>query len=648
VGSSRGRLLAACRLTLALAAAALAPTFAASPADAAAPTPCTFTGAPWAVDGRTGDEYFITVHRGVSCEEAITLAQPLTGRSTPTSDVPVAGPGGWVCQSFAPQLATMVVGGCVDGGKGVSWANQVGPPAATGSSPGSSTEATGASGSTDTGGGIPFGFIAVLLAGLAVAVVLVTTHPVRRLTPIARDTAARLPRPPSLSMVAARRRDRAVARAARKRADEAAGVPLLQSLTTRDRPDDDAPVPLVRPEHRSRPHAVREPEPAVEPASMSAPPAPTPVLDEPSPPVEPSPWEPPEPEASPAVKVNVGEHVTGILTAAEETAREIVAAARAEADRMRAAADADAEIRRQEADQVAARISAEASGEASAVVAAARAEAQRLRDEAGADADRRQREARTAAGRIAAEAVERADEVVAAAASEAQRVRDAAAAEEEALAARARTEQEAAANGSTPARDLADSGPELPLEAEPESPEPAPPLETEPAPAGPAQTLEAELAGIAEQLVHASGNGSRADEVTLPAPERTHDTEPLAPARPSRDEALYLQAVTAAPAMKRWLALFQPKLLDALEAHGLKPQDVEKFGWRLPIPAYDPANESHARLIELSRRADAVVARTTVPEGVNGFESERLIRQALEASGVTREIDSIVIGLLLR
>ena len=66
----------------------------------------------------------------------------------------------------------------------------------------------------------------------------------------------------------------------------------------------------------------------------------------------------------------------------------------------------------------------------------------------------------------------------------------------------------------------------------------------------------------------------------------------------------------------------------------------------MPIPIFDPSYERHVQLARLAERAEAVAA--TIDVSVDGrFETKRRrVREALEADGVSGQIDALVTALL--
>ena len=107
----------------------------------------------------------------------------------------------------------------------------------------------------------------------------------------------------------------------------------------------------------------------------------------------------------------------------------------------------------------------------------------------------------------------------------------------------------------------------------------------------------------------------------------------------SVEEARYLTAVLNAPVLSQLVA--------PLEARGEhNPRHFDKYVWRLPIPLFDAAEDSHAQLVQLAVRAEEVAATVDV-SGVGRFEMKRRrVREALEADGVSGEVDVLVHELL--
>jgi SAM-dependent methyltransferase len=107
----------------------------------------------------------------------------------------------------------------------------------------------------------------------------------------------------------------------------------------------------------------------------------------------------------------------------------------------------------------------------------------------------------------------------------------------------------------------------------------------------------------------------------------------------SIEEARYLTAILNAPALTKLLAPYQPR-----GEHN--PRDFDKAVWRMPIPIYDPAKETHLELVALAERAEEVATATDISGG-NTFQAQRrLVRQELEKADVAGAIDALVTTLL--
>jgi hypothetical protein len=80
---------------------------------------------------------------------------------------------------------------------------------------------------------------------------------------------------------------------------------------------------------------------------------------------------------------------------------------------------------------------------------------------------------------------------------------------------------------------------------------------------------------------------------------------------------------------------------------GHNPRHIDKYVWRLPIPAYSSANPVHQRLVELSELAEKEIAALDLQEGEKKFPWQRQeIRSYLTQSDVGQEIESLVEALL--
>jgi hypothetical protein len=115
---------------------------------APAATGCSFTGAKWQADGKKGTRYAVTVVRGVTCAQAVTLVRPLTHKPSRGPQTRVAAPRGWLCLSFSPSGARVESGACARLGKRVAWEPTGGAPV------GGKPDASGG-GKPPAGGGKP-------------------------------------------------------------------------------------------------------------------------------------------------------------------------------------------------------------------------------------------------------------------------------------------------------------------------------------------------------------------------------------------------------------------------------------------------------------------------------------------------------------
>ena len=101
--------------------AGLAAASAAASLAAPAATGCTFMGATWELEERTGRTYAVTVLRGVTCAQAATVARPLTHRRSQGLRTRVPAPRGWLCLSFSPRGSLVARGDCARLGARVAW-----------------------------------------------------------------------------------------------------------------------------------------------------------------------------------------------------------------------------------------------------------------------------------------------------------------------------------------------------------------------------------------------------------------------------------------------------------------------------------------------------------------------------------------------
>lgn len=106
----------------------------------------------------------------------------------------------------------------------------------------------------------------------------------------------------------------------------------------------------------------------------------------------------------------------------------------------------------------------------------------------------------------------------------------------------------------------------------------------------------------------------------------------------SDDEANYLCAILNSPVTTDFVR--------PLMSYGKDERHVHKHVWKLPIPEYDPANATLARLAALGRQAGEIAAQQDVDPELHFAASRRRIRDALAANAQTAEIDDLIYELL--
>ena len=99
---------------------------------APAATSCSFSGARWHLDGRTGTTYEVKGLRGATCAQAVTLARPLTRKRSNGPQTRVPAPRGWLCLSYSPRGSKVARGACARLGKRLVWEPRAGEPAGGG------------------------------------------------------------------------------------------------------------------------------------------------------------------------------------------------------------------------------------------------------------------------------------------------------------------------------------------------------------------------------------------------------------------------------------------------------------------------------------------------------------------------------------
>jgi hypothetical protein len=105
-----------------------------------------------------------------------------------------------------------------------------------------------------------------------------------------------------------------------------------------------------------------------------------------------------------------------------------------------------------------------------------------------------------------------------------------------------------------------------------------------------------------------------------------------------RDEGYFLCAVINCPELTQ--------LVRPLMSHGKDERHIDKQVWKLPIPMYDPANETHQRLAELGRLEAEAVAALDLDEHGNFITLRQLVRRELANRETAAEISEVVTELL--
>ena len=107
---------------------------------------------------------------------------------------------------------------------------------------------------------------------------------------------------------------------------------------------------------------------------------------------------------------------------------------------------------------------------------------------------------------------------------------------------------------------------------------------------------------------------------------------------PTLEEARFLTAILNSTTIRLAVRPLQPR-----GEHN--PRDLCKYAFKLPIPLFDPSDETHQELVELAEYSETVAFGTTLPP--SRFETQRrFIRRALDEDGVAADIDALVKALL--
>ena len=106
------------------------------------------------------------------------------------------------------------------------------------------------------------------------------------------------------------------------------------------------------------------------------------------------------------------------------------------------------------------------------------------------------------------------------------------------------------------------------------------------------------------------------------------------------DEADYLCAILNSAATTDLLRPFM--------SYGKDERHVDKHLWQLPIPDFDPEDDTHRELVVLSRTVTQAVNAREVDANLHFAATRRRIRQEIEASASGKRISKIVTELLVR
>jgi hypothetical protein len=83
-----------------------------------------------------------------------------------------------------------------------------------------------------------------------------------------------------------------------------------------------------------------------------------------------------------------------------------------------------------------------------------------------------------------------------------------------------------------------------------------------------------------------------------------------------------------------------------LMSYGKDERHIDKYIWRLPIPAYDPTRALHADLSALGMEAEGAIKELTLDESKHFVASRKVIRSWLGTSETGKKIEKLVEKLL--
>lgn len=105
------------------------------------------------------------------------------------------------------------------------------------------------------------------------------------------------------------------------------------------------------------------------------------------------------------------------------------------------------------------------------------------------------------------------------------------------------------------------------------------------------------------------------------------------------DEARYLVAILNSPQMSEAVRVYQSVGIQG-------PRDIDTYVWRLPVPKFDPDDEQHMQLVDLSSEGEEIAAAVEIPGSLDFKKARGLVRDALHAADVSPQSDEIVRELL--
>ncbi|MDT0308064.1 N-6 DNA methylase [Streptomyces sp. DSM 44917] len=106
----------------------------------------------------------------------------------------------------------------------------------------------------------------------------------------------------------------------------------------------------------------------------------------------------------------------------------------------------------------------------------------------------------------------------------------------------------------------------------------------------------------------------------------------------TREEGMYLCAILNTPALT--------EVVRPLMSYGKDERHIDKAVWQLPIPQYDPHEDSHRRLAELGAAEAERVAALDLDESKNFVKLRQVVRSVLADSPHAEELDQLVRLLL--